>query len=106
MASPILKPPRSVQEIPPLREGDRLSRDEFERRYEAMPPESRAELVEGVVYMPSPVRVGEHGGPHFDLITWLGVYRIFTPGLRSGVSSTIRLDMKNERQPDGVLFVE
>ena len=31
---------------------------EFERRYEAMPEVKKAELIEGEVYMPSPVRHG------------------------------------------------
>ena len=53
--------PESV--IPPLEPGDRLSRAEFERRYDAMPNLKKAELIEGVVYMPSPVRVRRHGGP-------------------------------------------
>jgi hypothetical protein len=82
-----------------------LSRDEFERRYQAMPEGTRAELIEGVVSMPSPVRQEQHGGPHFDLITWR-TYSVFTPGVRGGTSSTIRLDMDNEPQPDGVLFIE
>ena len=43
--------------VPPLEPGDRLTRDEFERRYQAMPALGKAELIEGVVYMPSPVRV-------------------------------------------------
>jgi hypothetical protein len=42
--------------IPPLENGDRLSRAEFERRYNAMPHLKKAELIEGIVYMPSPVR--------------------------------------------------
>ena len=45
------KPPR----ILPLEHGDHLTREEFERRYEAMPHVRKAELIEGVVYMPSPV---------------------------------------------------
>jgi hypothetical protein len=42
---------------PLLEAGDRLSRDEFERRYERMPHLKKAELIEGIVYLPSPVRV-------------------------------------------------
>ena len=58
--------------MPPLRNGDRLSGEEFDRRYEAM-PDVRAELIEGVVYlMTSPVRCDDHGEPHADVITWLG----------------------------------
>src|SRR5258707_15330211 len=79
--------------IPPLQNGDRLSRDEFERRYLAMPRLKKAELIDGVVYMPSPVIFVDHGGPHFDLITWLGMYRVFTHGVRGADNSTVRLDM-------------
>src|SRR5262245_30374288 len=74
--------------VPPLEPGDQLTRDEFERRYEAMPQVKKAELLEGVVHMPSPVRWKQHAGPHFDLITWLGVYRAATPGVRGGDNST------------------
>jgi Uma2 family endonuclease len=89
--------------IPPLRNGDHLSRDEFERRYEAMAGVNKAELIEGVVHMPSPVSAEDHGEPHFDLITWLGVYRAGTPAVRGGDNATLRLDLDNEPQPDGYL---
>ncbi len=39
--------------VPPLENGDRLTRPEFERRYDAMPGLKKAELIEGVVYLPS-----------------------------------------------------
>ncbi len=35
----------------PLENGDKLTRAEFERRYEAMPHLKKAELIEGVVYV-------------------------------------------------------
>ncbi len=92
--------------IPPLREGDRLSREEFERRYDAMPELKKAELINGVVLMPSPVRLQQHGSPHADLITWLGTYRVATPGVCVGDNSTIRLDADNEPQPDVLMIVE
>src|SRR4051795_13018999 len=78
--------------IPPLRNGDHLTREEFERRYHAMPHVKKAELIEGVVYMPSPVSHEFHGGPHIDAGTWLGVYRASTPGTDAGDNSTVRLD--------------
>src|SRR5262245_41767284 len=37
--------------VPVLCAGVRLTRDEFERRYSAMPDLKKAELIEGVVYM-------------------------------------------------------
>jgi Uma2 family endonuclease len=92
--------------VPRLENGDQLTRDEFERRYEAMPELKRAELIEGVVHMPSPVRASQHAYPHADLITWLGVYRSATPGVRVADNATIRLDLDNAPQPDGALLIE
>ena len=91
--------------VPPLQDGQRLTRDEFERRYEAMPDVKKAELIEGVVYMPSPVRHRHHGGPHGRLMAWLITYADFTPGIEGGDNSTVRLDMDNEPQPDACLFI-
>jgi Uma2 family endonuclease len=105
MTATPLAHPRSEACIPPLRPGDRLDREEFERRYRAMPEGVKAELIEGVVYMPPPVSTEEHAGPHFDLITWLGVYRAFTPGVQGGDNATLRLDLDNEPQPDAFLRI-
>lgn len=92
--------------IPPLENGDRLTRVEFERRYNAMPWVKKAELIEGIVYMPSPVRVNRHGKPHIVLSTWLGYYLSKTPGLEDyGDNSTARLDEDNEPQPDLALLL-
>lgn len=66
--------PKQPLTIPPLENGDRLSRAEFERRYQAMPQVKRAELIEGVVYMASPLRLKSHGEPHGDLIGWLWTF--------------------------------
>ena len=57
--------------LPPLVAGQRLDQPTFHERYEAMPPETRAELVGGVVYMPSPMR-NEHGGTDETVSCWLG----------------------------------
>ncbi len=91
---------------PPLNPGDRLSRAEFERRYEAHPEIKKAELIEGVVYMPSPIRVKQHGAPHARTITWLGVYCSATPGVQLCDNTTVRLDFENEVQPDALLRLE
>ncbi len=91
---------------PPLENGDRLTRDEFERRYDAMPNLKKAELINGVVYMGSPVRFGKHGEPHARLLTWLGTYAAFTEGVRHGGNTTVRLDWDTEPQPDALLRVE
>lgn len=89
--------------LPPLQAGDRLTRAEFERRYAAHPEIAKAELIEGIVYMPSPARYVQHSSPHFDVITWLGTYRIATSGVDGGDNSTLRLDLVNEPQPDVLL---
>src|SRR5437868_4983540 len=92
--------------IPPLKAGDELTREEFERRYDAMPELKKAELIEGVVHMPSPVRFRSHGQQHAIVITWLGVYRLGTPGVMVGDNSTVRLDTRNAFQPDAVLLID
>lgn len=84
----------------PLEPGDHLTRDEFERRYAAMPGTRKAELIEGIVYMPSPVSHDDHGNPHFRMATWLGVYASRTPGVQGSDNATVRLDLDNEPQPD------
>ena len=99
-------PPTVVVVVPPLEQGDHLTRDEFERRYAATPGVKKAELIEGVVTIASPVRVNHHGSPHADLMTWLGVYRSQTPGVRGADNATIRLDLDNEPQPDATLMIE
>lgn len=95
----------TLRSIPPLRNGDRLTQTEFLRRYHAMPQLRHAELIEGRVYMPSPVSAERHGEPHFDLITWLGVYRAMTSGVVGGDNSTLNLDLDNSPQPDGYLRI-
>jgi Uma2 family endonuclease len=92
--------------IPPLEGGDRLSRHEFERRYLASFQVKKAELIEGVVYLPSPVRSKSHAVPHGRLITWLGVYEAATPGVELNDNATVRLDLDNEPQPDALLRIE
>jgi Uma2 family endonuclease len=100
--------PRAVSPngMPPLESGDRLSRAEFERRYAAHPEIKKAELIEGVVYVPSPVRIRQHSRPHSNMVTWLGVYRAHTPGTDGGDNGTARLDLENEPQPDAYLRLE
>lgn len=96
----------NTQGIPCLENGDRLPRPEFERRYAAMPQVKKAELIEGIVYMPSPVRVRQHGRPHALIMSWLGVYWAATPGVDLCDNTTVRLDLDNEPQPDALLRIE
>lgn len=96
----ITPPPAPPAATPRLQNGDRLTRDEFERRYEATPDLGKAELIEGVVVMPSPVRTDHHGEPHTDIGAWAGIYRVYTPGVRVSDNGSIRLDTDNMPQPD------
>jgi hypothetical protein len=92
--------------ILPLESGDRLTRSEFERRYQAMPHLKKAELVEGVVYVSSPVRFTSHGEPHSYLMMWVTMYAVATPGVHSYNRTTVRLDVDNEPQPDAFLRLD
>lgn len=97
--------PSPLPAIPPLEMGDRLTRVEFERRYQAMPNLKNAELIEGVVYMGSPVSA-KHSVLHSELVSWLVVYRSATPGVLTGDNATVRLDADNEPQPDALLAID
>jgi hypothetical protein len=94
---------RSIEALPPLESGDRLTRLEFEKRYAAMSRKVKAELIDGIVYMASPVRITQHGSPHALLIAWLAVYASETRGTQVSDNTTLRLDDFNEPQPDALL---
>jgi Uma2 family endonuclease len=98
--------PSQLLTIPPLESGDKLTRYEFERRYHAMPHLKKAELIEGVVYVASPVRAKQHGKPHSQIMTWLGTYEASTPGVETLDNTTVLLDADNEPQPDAILRIE
>ena len=95
-----------VTSIPPLENGDRLSIAEFERRYHAMPNLKKAELIEGIVYMASPVRSSSHGKPQAAIMAWLSHYWLATPGTDLNDNTTVILDLRNEPQPDVLLRLE
>jgi Uma2 family endonuclease len=101
-------PPSTSQQlkIPPLENGDRLNRFEFERRYNAMPHLKKAELIEGVVYMAAALRFRSHAQPHGRIMGWLLLYETATSGVVMGDNPTVRLDLDNEPQPDAVLLIE
>jgi Uma2 family endonuclease len=92
--------------LPPLESGDRLTRAEFERRYSARPDIKKAELIEGVVYVASPIRVERHGEPHSHVIVWLGNYCAASAGIRLTDNSSLRLDLDNEPQPDVAVWID
>ncbi len=100
-----VEPPVLTPVIPPLEPGDHLTRDEFERRYDAMPGLKKAELIEGVVYMASPVRFEKHGQPHVVVSFWLASYLTKTPFVKAGDNVSVRIDGKNMPQPDIAMII-
>jgi Putative restriction endonuclease len=97
------EPPGPTPRVPPLENGDRLTSREFLRRYQAMPGVKKAELIEGIVYMGSPVRIEQHAKPDGIVQTWLGTYAARTPGTENATNATSRLDVDNVPQPDALL---
>lgn len=91
--------------VPPLLAGERLDAVTFHTRYSAMPPSARAELIDGVVYMPSPV-YPDHGFEGFNVGAWLGYYASQTAGLRGEDNTSTRLDPSTEVQPDHNLRIK
>lgn len=95
----------NVQPVTPLlEEGQRLSRDEFLRRWDAMPELKRAELIDGVVYMPSPVSLA-HSAHDFTVSGWLFAYSAATPGCQGGNNGTWLMEERSAPQPDSFLCV-
>ena len=78
--------------------GDRLSRKEFLARWEQMPALKKAELIAGVVYMPSPVSLTHSG---FDGLAQLVLisFAARTPGCEYLPNATW-LMLESAPQPD------
>ncbi len=91
--------------VPRLENGDRLTREEFHRRYEAMPENVKAELVKGIVYMASPVSVA-HGTAHAQIMGFLGMYQMSTVGIVSVDNGTYIAGDDYEPQPDAVMRID
>jgi Uma2 family endonuclease len=96
----------TTTQLPTLESGDRLSRAEFHARYCQRPDIKKAELVEGVVYVASPVRVPQHARPHGQIVAWALAYAAKTPGVDYADSGKVFLDAENELQPDLALWRE
>lgn len=96
--------PTVEEEVSLLERGDFLSREEFLRRWEAEPSVKRAELIQGVVYMPSPLS-RRHGVRENDVTCWLGVYRAATPGCEALNNATWLMGDDDAPQPDASLRI-
>lgn len=109
MNTQTLSQPRKLQKrlsVPLLENGDRLTQKEFHRRYEAMPENVKAELIKGIVYMSSPVRVKKHGKPHARIMGFLSLYQFSTQGIDLIDNVTYIANEEYEPQPDAVLLIE
>jgi len=87
----------------PLITGMRMDRDEFMRRWELLPELKNAELIEGIVFVASPVSA-DHGAYDFALHTWLGAYESATPGVQGGANATVHM-RDSSPQPDSFLAI-
>jgi Uma2 family endonuclease len=91
----------SIRDWLHLKEGMLLSRNEFDQLGE----HRGLERLEGRLYLPpAAVRFIDHGEPQAILDTWGMTYRLRTPGVYCGASSTIRLGPDHDPEPDLVLF--
>ena len=96
---------QTLLRLPLMEAGDHLDQATFHEHYKAMPPAFRAELIGGVVIVPSPLSRG-HGVYHALVMAWLGNYWIATPGTLTADNTTTILGELSEPQPDGVLIIE
>lgn len=92
------------KELPPLENGDHLDQKTFHERYEAMPPNVRAELIGGIVFMSSPMK-RKHSRHGIRLSQWLAGYEDATPGTEALEGATGILGQDSELQPDGCLLL-
>ena len=97
--SSVKQPPKKLAILPTLEAGQRLDQAEFMRRYELTPPGFTAELIGGIVHVPSPVS-RDHGRPSHEMSFWLGHYEVQTPGVEGLVDVTTLMDELGVPQPD------
>ncbi len=88
---------------PLLTAGDNLTRDEFMRLWQLNPRIKKAELIGGIVYMPSPLS-WDHGVADGYCGAWLVNYHVATPGTDTGQNATTFL-LEDVPQPDGCLRI-
>ncbi|MBI1831754.1 MAG: Uma2 family endonuclease [Planctomycetes bacterium] len=94
----------TLDAAPPLQAGDRLTRDRFLSIWEQHPEIKFAELIGGVVYMPSPL-TRQHGTTDNRAAGWLWVYHAHTPGTEAGSNTTTLMEDDEAPQPDDYLRI-
>lgn len=68
-----------------------------------MPEVRKAQLIEGIVHMPSPVRADLHAEADGLLHGWLFHYALQSPDVKFYPNTTLVLDADNTLQPDAIL---
>ena len=84
---------------PELQTGDRMTRQEFHAAYEKRPEDFKAELIGGIVYVASALRI-PHGTNHPFLSGVFLAYQAATPGVELGDNTPVLLSDEGEPQPD------
>lgn len=100
----VMQRSRPPEAVPPLENGDHLSRDDFRRRYSDRADIKKAELIGGVVYVSPPVRFEDHAERTALMMVWVGNYALARPDIRFGDNATLRLSGEDEVQPDVMMF--
>lgn len=103
-ADRVTRKPSPAEAVARLLPGTRMSRDAFHELYRLTPEKFKAELIEGVVYVSSPVHI-RHSRPHLRIAHWLGCYLDETPGVDAFDNTTSILSSESEPQPDACLIV-
>jgi hypothetical protein len=95
----VIDTPKLRHSQPILESGDCMNRAEFHERYEQMPKDFKAELIGGIVYVASPLRI-KHGESHPYLSAVMLAYTAATAGVQLGDNTTVFLGDDSEPQPD------
>lgn len=89
---------------PELENGAVMTREEFHAAYVQCEGYERVELIEGVVYLPSPIKIESHARPQSLLLLWLSTYALGNPALLATGPASVLLDDLNEPEPDALLL--
>ena len=81
-----------------------MTRAEFHRLYSESEELEHVELIEGVVYLPSPVKIPDHARPQRLVFEWLSAYVGDRTDIEWCPAGTVLLDDRNEPEPDAMLY--
>ena len=87
-----------------LENGAVMSTDEFLSLYERADGLEHVELIEGIIYMPSPVSIPDHARKQGLFIEWLAAYESMHREAEYSPPGTVVLDESNVPEPDAMLY--